>query len=185
MHRKQVDGIVTATRDLAANGSIDPVEEMARDQVIFSKENNFQISQVFIFQGHKDPIVPWSNAGLIHQFYSAFTQEQNIEEKSDLQATHGMVGANEQKLPLFILPPRLSSHQTLMGALATHSALTFTSTTATTTGQQPLSRRSSLTFFSPESFALPQILPGFVVSSNQQLAGTLQTFDQVLEIILT
>ena len=107
MHRKQVDGIVTATRDLAASGSIDPVEEMARDQVIFSKENNFQISQVFIFQGHKDPIVPWSNAGLIHQFYSAFTQEQNIEEKSDLQATHGMVGANEQKLPLFILLPRL------------------------------------------------------------------------------
>ena len=44
MHRKQVDGIVTATRDLAANGLIDPVGEMARDQVIFSKENNFQFS---------------------------------------------------------------------------------------------------------------------------------------------
>ena len=44
MHRKQVDGIVTATRDLAASGSIDPVDEMARDQVIFSKENNFQFS---------------------------------------------------------------------------------------------------------------------------------------------
>ena len=44
MHKKQVDGIVTATRDLAANGSIDPVDEMARDQVIFSKENNFQFS---------------------------------------------------------------------------------------------------------------------------------------------
>ena len=99
MHRKQVEGILTATRDLAASGLIDPVEEMARDQVIFSKEDNFPFSQVFIFQGHKDPIVPWSNAGLIHQFYSAFTQEQNIEEKSDLQATHGMVGANEQKLP--------------------------------------------------------------------------------------
>ena len=100
MHRKQVDGIVTATRDLAANGSIDPVDEMARDQVIFSKENNFQFSQVFIFQGHKDPIVPWSNAGLIHQFYSAFTQEQNIEEKSDLQATHGMVGSQSTKVAL-------------------------------------------------------------------------------------
>ena len=107
MHRKQVEGIVTATRDLAASGLIDPVEEMARDQVILSKENNFPFFQVFIFQGHKDPIVPWSNAGLIHQFYSAFAQEQNIDEKSDLQATHGMVGANEQKLPLFITLPRL------------------------------------------------------------------------------
>ena len=90
---------MTATRDLAASGLIDPVEEMARDQVIFSKENNFQFSQVFIFQGHKDPIVPWSNAGLIHQFYSEFTQEQNIEEKSDLQATHGMVGPMNKSCP--------------------------------------------------------------------------------------
>ena len=47
--------------------------------------------QVFIFQGHKDPIVPWTNAALIHQFYSEFVPEHNIEEKSDLQATHGMV----------------------------------------------------------------------------------------------
>jgi len=72
-----VDGIVTATRDLAESGAIDPVEQMAGDQV-------------FIFQGHKDPIVPWTNAGLIHQFYSEFVPEANIEEKSDLQATHGM-----------------------------------------------------------------------------------------------
>ena len=70
-----------------------------------------------------------------------------------------------------------------MGALATHSALTFTSTTATTTAQLLLSRRSSLTLCSAESFALPQTLPGFVASNNQQLAGTLQTFDQVFEII--
>ena len=155
MHRKQVDGIVTATRDLAASGSIDPVEEMARDQVIFSKENNFQFSQVFIFQGHKDPIVPWSNAGLIHQFYSEFTQEQNIEEKSDLQATHGMVGPMNKSCPYLWYYHASSSHQTLMDALATRSALTSTSTTATTTGQQPLSRRSSLTFCLPESFILP------------------------------
>jgi len=94
-----VEGILTATRDLAASGLIDPVEEMARDQVIFSKEDNFPFSQVFIFQGHKDPIVPWSNAGLIHQFYSEFTQEQNIEEKSDLQATHGMVGPMNKSCP--------------------------------------------------------------------------------------
>jgi len=72
-----VDGIVVATRDLAASGAIDPTENMSGDQV-------------FIFQGHKDPIVPWTNAGLIHQFYSEFVPEHNIEEKSDLQATHGM-----------------------------------------------------------------------------------------------
>ena len=72
-----------------------------------------------------------------------------------------------------------------MGALATRSALISTSTTATTTAQKLLSRRSSLTLCSAESFALPQTLPGFVVPSNQQSAGTLQTFDQVLDIILT
>ena len=82
---------MAATRDLAASGAIDPTEEMSGDQVkiwrIF-----LTTSQVFIFQGHKDPIVPWTNAGLIHQFYSEFVNsESNIEEKSDLQATHGMV----------------------------------------------------------------------------------------------
>merc|ERR1712012_429640 len=126
-----VDGIVTATRDLAASGSIDPVEEMARDQV-------------FIFQGHKDPIVPWSNAGLIHQFYSAFTQEQNIDEKSDLQATHGMpsdfYGCSCDTLcPYFYIN---NCHYN--GAAA----------------------------------VIQKTLPGFVASNNQQLAGTLQTFDQ-------
>lgn len=88
----QVDGIVEATRDLAASGAIDPTEEMSGDQVkIWKKNKSLTSSQVFIFQGHKDPIVPWTNAGLIHQFYSEFVPERNIEEKSDLQATHGMV----------------------------------------------------------------------------------------------
>ena len=81
-----------ATRDLAASGAIDPTEEMSGDQVkIWKKNKSLTSSQVFIFQGHKDPIVPWTNAGLIHQFYSEFVPERNIEEKSDLQATHGMV----------------------------------------------------------------------------------------------
>ena len=56
-------------------------------------EQLLSTAQVFIFQGHKDPIVPWTNAALIHQFYSEFVPEHNIEEKSDLQATHGMVGS--------------------------------------------------------------------------------------------
>merc|ERR1719495_1525774 len=55
----------------------------------------------------------------------------------------------------------MECHQTLMGALATHSALTSTSTTATTTGQQPLSRRSSLTLCSAESFCPPLDLAWF------------------------
>merc|ERR1711962_258399 len=126
-----VDGIVTATRDLAASGSIDPVDEMARDQV-------------FIFQGHKDPIVPWSNAGLVHQFYSAFTQEQNIEEKSDLQATHGMPSDSYGCSCDTLCPYFYINNCHYNGAAA----------------------------------VIQKTLPGFVASSNQQLAGTLQTFDQ-------
>ena len=82
---------MAATRDLAASGAIDPTEEMSGDQVKIWRGKVLTTSQVFIFQGHKDPIVPWTNAGLIHQFYSEFVPEHNIEEKSDLQATHGMV----------------------------------------------------------------------------------------------
>ena len=83
---------MAATRDLAESGAIDPTEEMSGDQVKIWREKSLTTSQVFIFQGHKDPIVPWTNAGLIHQFYSEFVNsESNIEEKSDLQATHGMV----------------------------------------------------------------------------------------------
>ena len=71
-----VPTILDATVQLAEDGAIDPVSELAGDEV-------------YIFQGHTDPIVPWENAGLIHQFYSAFTEEERIEEKSDLEASHG------------------------------------------------------------------------------------------------
>ena len=71
-----VPALVDATLELAEGGAIDPVSELAGDKV-------------YIFQGHTDPIVPWENAHLIHQFYSAFTEEERIAEKSDLNASHG------------------------------------------------------------------------------------------------
>jgi len=72
-----VEDILAATRQLAADQAIDPLEGLQGDQV-------------YIFQGIQDPIVPWSNAALIHSFYSEFTAEADIEEKSDLEATHGV-----------------------------------------------------------------------------------------------
>ena len=71
-----VPTILVATLQLAADGAIDPVAELAGDEV-------------YIFQGHTDPIVPWENAHLIHQFYSEFTEEERINEKSDSEASHG------------------------------------------------------------------------------------------------
>ena len=52
------------------------------------------MSQVFIFQGHTDPIVPWENALLIHWFYSEFTKEERIAEKTDLNTSHGFPTTN-------------------------------------------------------------------------------------------
>ena len=71
-----VPTLLDATVELAERGAIDPISELVGDDV-------------FIFQGRSDPIVPWENARLIHQFYSAFTNEEKIMEKSDLEASHG------------------------------------------------------------------------------------------------
>ena len=65
--------------------------------------------KVFIYQGLVDSIVPWSKlgylwirfinflplcqgqAGRIHKFYSEFTEEEKIVEKSDPNSEHGFV----------------------------------------------------------------------------------------------
>ena len=96
--------LVAAAEELAVTGAIDPVQGMRGDRV-------------YIFQGQLDPIVPWgrsyyyparlllllfpANAGKIHSFYSEF--EADVEEKSDLLATHGVVGG------LLLLPPAPAS----------------------------------------------------------------------------
>jgi len=69
--------IVTETKELSSRGLIDSVDNLLGDRV-------------YIFQGHADEITPYEAAAMIHNFYSEFgLLEEEIEEKSDLWATHG------------------------------------------------------------------------------------------------
>merc|ERR1712215_486750 len=70
------EDIITETLILAEQGLIDSIENLVNDKI-------------FIFQGLLDTIVPWPQAGRIHHFYSQFTKEENIVEKSDLDSEHG------------------------------------------------------------------------------------------------
>ena len=74
--------------------------------------------KVFIYQGLVDSIVPWSKylwirfinflplcqgqAGRIHKFYSEFTEEEKIVEKSDLNSEHGFVKNTEWLFQIII-----------------------------------------------------------------------------------
>ena len=61
---------------------------------------------------YTDPIVPWENALLIHQFYSEFTEEERIAEKSDLDTSHGFPTTNYGCACDLLCPPSTSTTAT-------------------------------------------------------------------------
>ena len=106
--------------------------------------------QVFIFQGHTDPIVPWENALLIHQFYSEFTEEEGIAEMSDLDTSHGFPTTNYGCASDLLCPPFYFSNCNYNGAVAVLQQMV--SSVANGTVHDPPGFEDTLFTFDQEDF---------------------------------
>ena len=139
----QVDGIVAATRELAASGAIDPVEEMSEDQVeILSSFCNCSGFHFPRTQGPDCPLDKCCSHTPVLLRVCPGTQYWRKEWLTG-HPWHGEIfKRNSHQCSSWYSPP--SSPLTIMAVPVTRCAPTSTSTTATTTELQPFSKRSSL-----------------------------------------